>query len=194
MRIFNGIWTIRNRQTGEHRTFRVKTQPQDAQFAAGKRILSLLTGADNSNSYKRFAFVSDNGDRVMVWRKFRGTDKRSAYDMYALMLSSLACPETEDTDATRQWKAKYELMGEKRCIKCNRRLTHPESLITGIGPDCAGRGGNSPVPDAPKQQQPRRPQQRRVIVVDPELDDPSYNQPNLFGNASSIRPISCTRF
>lgn len=41
MRLFNGFYTIRNRQTGEHRTFRIATQAEDARFAPGERIVSL---------------------------------------------------------------------------------------------------------------------------------------------------------
>ena len=33
----------------------------------------------------------------------------------------------------------YTLLRESRCCVCNRKLTVPESIEAGIGPECAGR-------------------------------------------------------
>ena len=65
----NGIITIRNPATGSHRTFRVRTNPENSKWLPGKRVLSLLIGSDNESDYKGFAFVGDDG-RVHVWRRF----------------------------------------------------------------------------------------------------------------------------
>jgi hypothetical protein len=159
MRVFNGIYTIRNRSTGEHRTFRVKTQPDDSNFAPGKRVVGLLIGPDNGSNYRRFAFVDDNG--IHVWTKCRSTrpGRKSDYEYYAMALWGLTSPN--DNEATRAWHQKYDIQVAKHCVRCNRLLTHPESLLTGIGPDCAGRGSNSPVIDparpAPAESGRRRP-------------------------------------
>ena len=128
----NGRFTLRNKTTGEHRTFQIRTQKQDAKFAAGKRIIGLLDGPDNTASYRSFGFVNNNG--IVVWKKFRGMMKISAFDMFARMLWQIATTGKLVTP-----KGEYELMVEKRCLRCNRVLTHPESLDLGIGPECAGR-------------------------------------------------------
>ena len=44
VRTHNGTITIHNPKTGDHRTFQIKTQPADAKFAPGRRVVSLLTG------------------------------------------------------------------------------------------------------------------------------------------------------
>lgn len=31
----------------------------------------------------------------------------------------------------------YAVMLSKRCVRCNRKLTNPESIKAGIGPECA---------------------------------------------------------
>jgi hypothetical protein len=41
----------------------------------------------------------------------------------------------EDTFETP--KATYTVQLSKRCLRCNRTLTTPESLERGIGPECA---------------------------------------------------------
>lgn len=136
--IVNGRYTIVNRRTGEHRTFRIETQPVGREggtsFAPGQRILSLLTGPDNENDYQGFAFVDDNG--IHVWMKKRSADPkhRSPFEIYAEMLWSLAIENVHSS-----WAEKgYALLEEGRCARCGRTLTEPESLRIGVGPICRG--------------------------------------------------------
>lgn len=138
----NGKFTIQNRTTGEHRTFRVKTQKSDASFAPGKRIVSLLTGTDNENSYTGFAFLEVDGP--VVWTKRRGVHgTKSAYEYYADMLWTLVVDGGFSPYADR-----YTLQVETVCRVCNRTLTEPESIRTGIGPICAGRADGDVVIDS----------------------------------------------
>ena len=120
----NGTLTIGNPATGEHRTFQVRTQPEDSDFAAGERVVALLSGPDNTADYRPFGFVTDAG--IRVWRRHRGT----VFDAYARMLNSPAA-----------WIAKHQLSYQfaTTCRRCNRQLTDPESIRTGIGPVCRGK-------------------------------------------------------
>ena len=128
-KIFNGTFTIQNRVTGEHRTFRVRTQKDDASFAPGKRTVALLKGNDNETSYTGFAFVTEDG--INVWSSKRGT---VGYTAYANLLWSLAID-----GAFSEYAEKYSITESRKCVRCNRKLTTPESLAAGIGPECAGR-------------------------------------------------------
>ncbi len=135
----NGIFTVTSITTGEHRTFRIKTQAEDAKFAPGSRVVSLLTGPDNSNDYKSFGFVNpgyQDNIKIAVWKKYRGSgwDKRSTFEKYAATLENLSSLEGQ---------GKIEILVEGLCRICNRKLTEPESLKTGIGPVCAGRVDNT---------------------------------------------------
>jgi hypothetical protein len=130
-KVFNGHYTIKSSKTGDHRTFKIHTQPEKSEFAPGKRIVSLLTGSENDSdaSYTGFAFIDDQG--VHVWTKKRG---EGLWETYADMLWSLALDSVLST-----WAAKgFTIMGEGRCIRCNRLLTTPDSVASGIGPVCAG--------------------------------------------------------
>ena len=143
--IFNGIYTITNIATEEHRTFRIKTQKSEAKFAAGKRIVSLLNGPNNETSYLGFAFV--NQDKVTVWDKKRGNGKRSSFDHFAYLLpkaaQALIGSEGQELKGTFEAYSgrKYAVELSKRCLACNRRLTTPESLRRGYGPECSDRLG-----------------------------------------------------
>ena len=127
----NGTFTITNPGTGQHRTFRIRTQPEDANFAPGERILALLVGGDTTDfhlyiyrsAFRGFAFV--NGDRIVVWRRHRSTE----FERLARLVEDLDI-ERDKWGLAVEWSAK--------CRRCNRELTTPESLAIGIGPICSG--------------------------------------------------------
>lgn len=133
VRVFNGRYTVTS-PTGAHRTFEISTQPEGASFAPGKRIVSLLEGPDNNLDYRGFGFINDHG--VTVWRSKRGEPGApSMFETYARVLWSL----TTEGEAS-PWVARgMGVLIEGRCCRCNRALTDPTSILTGIGPTCAGR-------------------------------------------------------
>jgi hypothetical protein len=132
--VFNGTYTVENVNTGNHRTFEIKTRPRDSNFAPGKRVVALLNGPDNEKDYIGFAFMGDDG--ITVWRSKRGTaEGPSLFDKYARLLWAL----TTEGENCGFYKQGFRLHSEGRCIRCNRKLTVPESIKTGIGPVCAGR-------------------------------------------------------
>ena len=118
----NGRITIRH--NGDHRTFQVMTQPDDARFAPGKRVVSLLTDRDNREDFTGFGFVTARG--IQLWKRYQDN---AHFRAYARLLTE---PPT--------FKARgYEYLEEGACRKCNRALTNPVSIETGIGPVCAAR-------------------------------------------------------
>ncbi len=121
----NGSITMRNPATDGHRTFRIHTQPDDARFAPGERIVSLLVGPDNTTDYNGFGFVKK--DRIVLWRRFRDS---SDFTKYADMLQRPNHYQEEHG---------IEYLYEGKCRRCNRTLTVPESIESGIGPVCAGK-------------------------------------------------------
>lgn len=125
-RIYNGFYTL-TFPDGSHRTFRVHTKKADAKFAPGKRIISILIGPQNTTDYEGFGFVSETG--VTVWKSKRGPkDIPSKLESYAGIIWDLATGEAIDG---------YSLHVSRRCLRCNRELTDPESIERGIGPVCS---------------------------------------------------------
>ncbi len=120
----NGIITVENTVRGTHRTFRIKTQKEDARFAPNERILSLLVGPDNTSDYLQIGFVKDDG-HVILWRKYRT-------EQYERLVRVL-----QDPNHYRALGCVYHYEGH--CRRCNRVLTTPESVRSGIGPVCDGR-------------------------------------------------------
>jgi len=120
----DGLYTV---EVGsEHRTFQVKTQKPDAQFAPGQRILSVLSGPDNTHDYLGIAFVSTDGHGVhhlRPWKRFHDA------------------AEVTKVAAQRLLEDPRAALTAGRCFRCQRPLTTPESLARGMGDHCAGKAG-----------------------------------------------------
>lgn len=141
--IHNGIFTITNPE-GEHRTFRIRTQKPDARFAPGERVVALLIGPDNGRDYQGFGFAKDDG--IIVWKSKRGQGKQSAFDWYAYLLRKgcEALIGQDGVEASADFDVggrSYCIQAARHCLRCNRRLTHPASVLMGYGPECAGKVG-----------------------------------------------------
>lgn len=120
--IHNGYYTL-TFECGSHKTFRLFTQQKGRPGFAGKRILGLLIGPDNTNDYESFAFLEADG--FAVWKRFKN-QKQAEYaaKLFALMTGR----EVEG----------HTLERSSKCLRCNRSLTDPESIRLGIGPFCRG--------------------------------------------------------
>lgn len=119
--IFNGTFTLIGPRG--HRTLKVKTVR--AGSLEGRRIVSLMTGSDNESDFTGFGFVNPDNS-VSVWRKFAGSDKEIIGRVFVKLYMGGEIPG-------------YSIEASKSCIVCNRKLTSPESLESGIGPECSGR-------------------------------------------------------
>lgn len=123
MKIPNGIYTLTNLQTGNHRTFRIRTIRKGK--LADRRIVEMLVGSDNNNDYQAFGFVA--GEYIDVWRRFQGNGKPSFHDKIAKLLMAMF---------SAQGPQGIDMQESRICMRCNRTLTTPESIATGYGPEC----------------------------------------------------------
>lgn len=124
----NGTFTVMSSRTGEHRTFRISKAKK-----GNPRFIGLLTGPDNERSYTGFALISDDDRRIVVFKKHRGTkDQPSIYEKYACLLECMLTRQGDEWYIERG----YSIEGSKKCARCGRTLTEPQSLAVGIGPQC----------------------------------------------------------
>jgi hypothetical protein len=126
--IADGTYTV-TFADGSYRTLKVKTQDEGATFMPGARIISYLNGPDNWSNYKGFGTISA-GNRLNVWRKFAG-----AADLISAAMVLLSGKEA----MVNGLKAYAKESG--KCGMCGRKLTTPESLSYGIGPECRAKLG-----------------------------------------------------
>jgi len=118
----NATLTLKSEKTGVHFTYRVRAS-EDGKVS----FVSLMNGPDNEKNYSYLGTIRDgifaHGAKSKI-----GADAPSAkaFTWFHNHLKSSTVP------------AQLQVWHEGRCGRCGRKLTHPESIERGIGPECAG--------------------------------------------------------
>ncbi len=143
--LHNGTYTVQ-RPDGSHYTVKVWTALKGD--LAGKRLISLLVGPNNVEDYKAVAFWNDDRRVANVWKRFASDVDKRACPLDGFHWSTelnvtekrIACFVGLVLRDSSPWEEQgFRYLLEGRCLKCNRPLTTPESIETGIGPVCAGK-------------------------------------------------------
>lgn len=134
--IFGGksITTIQSRKSGEHFTYKI-TQLIDAKTNERKDIwfVKVLTGPDNSSNYTFIGTIFADKSKFVHSQKSRiGADALSVQIMTWFIRNLMS-----NSDKFEQCIVYHE----GRCARCGRKLTTPESISTGFGPECAANAG-----------------------------------------------------
>lgn len=132
--------TISNGQ-GEHYTYRFKKKDYPDRNRPGARFISyqvsVLTGQDNETNYTYIGTMNPQtfDIRISVEHSPFRNSTRSVRVLRWMLTHILKQEPFEGRSAG------YTIKHEGKCGKCGRRLTTPESIDTGFGPDCAAELG-----------------------------------------------------
>ena len=121
-----GYFTVKDEDTGTHRTFRVSPEQS---WCDGKTVISLLTGSSNTSSYTGIGFVTNEG--VQLWKKY------SSDTPLAKSVDRLVADARGAAQLTLEM-AKQHVLTSENCYVCGKLLTDPDSIEAGIGPVCRG--------------------------------------------------------
>jgi hypothetical protein len=121
----NATFTVKNADTGNRFTFKVQTKKNAPHF------VRVLTGPNNDDwtNYTFLGTIFDSKDYRHGKRSRISTDAQSA-KVFAWFWTSLLTDKLPDC---------IEVHHEGRCGRCGRKLTVPESIQSGFGPDCLGK-------------------------------------------------------
>lgn len=129
----NSTVTLVSKKTGTRFTYRVRVAKSDTDAQSDLYFVSLLRGPNNENDYSYLGRIAKG--RVYIGRKIpkpgdvsRGAPSALAFDYMWQHLERGNIPPL------------LEIWHEGRCGRCNRKLTVPESIAAGIGPECATKG------------------------------------------------------
>lgn len=122
-KIHNGVFTCIGPKG--HRTIKVSTVQEGG--LKGRRVVRVMTGPDNVMDYVGVGFLNE-GDAFKVWKRVDGTQ------LHKIVLAWLHIMKGD-----QGWGA-YRVEEARHCVRCNRLLTEPTSIESGIGPVCARRG------------------------------------------------------
>lgn len=139
------VLTIRSRESGTRFTYKA-VRPKEDEHAARQGLgaaprerpiwVKVLTGPENTKDYAFIGTLWPEGGRYRYAHSPKsplGLDAPSVKALRWLAHALNTNPEVLFKQA--------EVWHEGRCGRCGRRLTVPESIETGFGPECAGLVG-----------------------------------------------------
>lgn len=135
------IFTLQFRD-GSHTTYKVQSAKRESRsnWSTGNQdktryFVSALYGSDNANDYFYIGMIfrESNGRNNFAATAKSGAKPGSiVFDRFNLLWQTL--------ESTNSLPEVVRFFHAGRCGFCGRLLTHPESLASGIGPECSGKG------------------------------------------------------
>jgi hypothetical protein len=138
-RKLNEIYTVEDTTDGSWATWKA------AMGKEGTYVLSLLCARENSEeeSYKeiaRVSFLSDDSAQLVIFHELMPTRVRAALFLpHVLMAYGVRVRGYEIGSGAGELPKEFELLPATRCNRCNRLLTRPLSIRTGVGDECGNR-------------------------------------------------------
>jgi hypothetical protein len=125
--------TVRSLRTQTRYTYEVRESDDGKCFFVG-----VLFGSENTSDYVYMGIIRNGRFQSTRKSKVQPTDKRFvAFQWIYSKLGAGVLP------------ADVEVWHEGTCCRCGRALTVPESIASGIGPECARKRGLRTAPPEP---------------------------------------------
>lgn len=128
----HSFFTMRNSDTGVRYTYRVTIPEDQKQETATIWFVGALTGSDNNHDYAYIGCLRRQPDGKYIFqygRKSRISSGAPCVVAFDFVFNKLI--------AHGFTKPTLEIWHEGKCCRCGRKLTVPESIESGIGPECA---------------------------------------------------------
>lgn len=127
------IFTVQN--SVRHFTFKAARPAKDRKNENAPIFLSVMTGTDNESHYTYIGILDKRNGTVRFTKgsKLAQDDQRVKVLQFVLNI------------VWGRWNlpAGYEIRHSGKCGRCGRTLTNPDSLDSGIGPECIKAVGTS---------------------------------------------------
>lgn len=129
--------TIRSKVTQTRFTYLLKVAPDPEGKGPGRRglptFVGLLNGPDNDSSYQYMGNIFPDNFEYEHGRKAKMNSEAPGAKAFAWTWAQLQFKGVLP-DSVEVWH-------EARCGRCGRKLTVPESIESGFGPECIGKVG-----------------------------------------------------
>lgn len=127
----NAVWAAQN-SAPAHWTFKVNKK--EVSKDNNLFFVSLMTGSDNEKSFSYIGVLNPNTGVVKTTAKSKITDDTLSFRILNRVIGRVWANEVDAIT-----KAGFEVHHSGRCGRCSRKLTVPESIKTGFGPECGNR-------------------------------------------------------
>jgi hypothetical protein len=128
----NSTFTILKPSTGGRFTYHVSIPKDKTPETSNIWFVSVLTGSDNEHNYSYIGYIKIVNQRHTF---IHGGSKAKANLEAASVVVFNGVFNTMLTHG--MLSSKLEVWHEGKCGRCGRKLTVPESIKNGIGPECA---------------------------------------------------------
>lgn len=120
--------TLENTSTKKHQTYRITRGKKTQQFPDPALFVSVMTGADNESTYSYMGVLAEDLSELRLTKRSRFMQDSLAVLGFRYLLRRVASqiPDSE----------MIKVHHSGRCGRCSRLLTHPDSIESGIGPEC----------------------------------------------------------
>lgn len=118
--------TLRSQKTGDRFTYKIE-KSEDGKV----HFVNVLVGSDNESSYKYMGILKRDG--FAHGKKARVEETAGSVIAFTWAWKKLA---TEN-----RLPSQLEVWHEGACGRCGRKLTVPESISSGFGPECIKKVG-----------------------------------------------------
>jgi hypothetical protein len=150
----NAYFTLVSTKTQTRFTYRIR-QPENMDPNKPVWFVSLLNGPDNTSNYQYMGAFFQNSLWFNVGAKSRITADAPSARAIKWFLDRILNPMSNDESL-----AQVEVWHSDRCGRCGKALTVPESIASGLGPDCRAKMGFKAeavaTPIAPKAKAPKK--------------------------------------
>lgn len=121
----NATFTLESTKLNKRHTYKVYHRKDDK--CKDRYIVKLMYGSDNESDYKFIGiYYADTG----VYKSQAPSDNKPMYDkMFASFVGMLH-------NHTKPWFNNCLFHKSGKCACCGRKLTTPESIERGVGPEC----------------------------------------------------------
>jgi len=125
----NATFTIVNNNSGNRFTYKVvkKEKKEGNGFIW---FVNLLSGTNNDSNYSRLCFMYGNNNGFSIRNKdYKISQKATSYLAFEWLINK--------TNNMQEIPSYVDFYHENKCCKCGKKLTVPESIKNGIGPECS---------------------------------------------------------
>lgn len=130
--------TLQNAETGNRFTYRVKFAPKRTESDPDTWFVQLLNGPDNTKNFIYIGILRKEKNVLQYIWTSRARVGRETPSVKAFQWA-LGCFVKDSIPAS------LEVYHAGKCGRCGRKLTVPESITSGFGPECINLVGFAPV-------------------------------------------------
>jgi len=126
----NATFTVESEKSGEHKTYKIRRTKPTPRFPNPSLMLSLLSGPCNETNYSYIGIVNEETGSLRLTKASKRNEQSPDVLTFNWLMKHLF---------TDKVLMNAKVHHEGKCGVCARKLTVPESILRGIGPECWSR-------------------------------------------------------